>query len=709
MAKLAIDLSGRGGLGPGYAGDLNDTTPKPNLRYMGGQSQVADGIYDPLRVLGYMAPANDTFTILTGTPTNEIIARVYDSSSDKLFFMESSQYIASISGLDGTTFTETNAIGANPFRDIELYQINNQRALLYAWFFDNTNGPDSIILGFTATDSTRGAFPLAARVWDSGVPTSNELISSAGNQKLAQKFSTADTSSISPITFSGVRLRVGLNSAVNFQVGIQSDTAGRPSGTYVSTIATISSANTNFGTDFAWYQFPSTVTLSPLTTYHIVVEPVSALGGSDTLTWMRSTSTNSLYANGEAEQYIGGAWANAAATSESFDFALVINTASFVTGPTGVGAGSVLNAFTTNRVFLVKADNGLLYVFADNQVHKFDGGASGGNVGTATADVLEFPTFLTCADAVDTNSVMYIAIQSSGYSTTADYRTFGADTMGVYAWDRLTTIASTRNFIPIYGAREIRRIFVNADGDLRVITIGEDRFTEIRGIVNGKLEVLQRLDIDAYPPYRDSVDFMNNMAVWTGANGTIYALGRLPENTTEQVYKIGKINGYTGTLTPGVIAVGNKETTQAREGVFVTWKDTSPTKKIQKWYPHGTGTINSVAQKGNQGDVYSLVQHMPYLSDVHHLMITCAPNGIAADATTVATLKFYKNMETSPFMTKVVTRNDTIKGFLSYEINKSYVNAFQIEVEYPTSQTLGTNDFLPAFGVLDYTATNTLK
>jgi hypothetical protein len=942
MAKVAIDLSGKGGLVDSFQGDLNDTTSQPHLRYEGGNSQVADGIYDPLRVAGFMSPANDTFLDITGTITNGIISRVYSSSADTLFLAEDGTRLATMAGFDATALTQTVTLpGSSYFKDLELYEMNATEAVLYSYVeYDPTTSTQKYMnLGFKAVDPNTGAFPLAAQVYLSltAEDTASQTITSTTNQALAQKFSTSDFATVSSFPVSGIRVRlnmpfVGTTQSWTLRVGIQTDSGGFPSGTYVSgASADITPSNLPVsGYDFVYATFASTVSLSAGTTYHVVVEPTSyaQIGTNEGVYWLSSYNDSSQYANGEAlRKNSVGTWEQASIFHESYDFALVLNSYNYigeteaaitidqdsitvgattgnnytaaattlsttqtvtslanpvviaaiytpagtdvVTGvtcggvamtriygatetqfgdyiyiyalagvsagsktvtltgssnsytlltaayygvnqtvpfsasggtseantaaidaaitPSGVGqfpimfaannatsggtgvvsgsASAVLRASnatgtmarlfdsgtaqTTTATytmtfldtgtpdwlvfrgtltpatfsdsgeisppiiegdgvsFLQKADNGFMYWITNNRVHKLDGGSTGGTMGRVTPDVLVFPDYLNVIDAVDTNSLMYLGVQSTSTSGFTDKRTFGADTMGIYQWDRQSTVANTRNFIPIYGAREIRRVFVNADGDLRVITIGEDGFTEIRGITNGRLQVFKRLGREAYPARRDSVDTMNNLVTWLGADGVVYALGKLVPGASEALYKIGKLNGYTGTLVSGVLISGN-ESAAMTQGLLMSWTDNS-SKKLQRWYPHGVGTINGVAQLGQQGNVYSVNKVLPYLSDVHHLMITCAPYGQGGGSTTVATLKFYKNMETTPFMTKTVTRADIKKGYLSYEINKSYINAFQIEVEHPTDQTLGSNDFLPAFAVLDYTATPTIK
>lgn len=714
MARLAIDLTGRGGLAPAFQGDLNDAAA-PNLRYMGADTQVADGIYDPLRVLGFMAPANNTFADLTGTITEPFVSRVYDSISDRVFLAQSGTLISQVDGLNGTAITDWQTVSSSTVQDLEMYEVNAEPAVLYSYYRESSTTSASLRLGFKSVNDSKGAFTLAARVFESGVSTASETIASGANQKLAQKFSTSDTSLMDSTTVSGFRMRLRdfYNGAVaqtwTLQAGIQTDSAGSPSGTYVASGSLTMDPNDLpplYG--YVYFTFASPIVLSPWTTYHLVLEPTvwADISGSDGVLWLRSDGAGGLYPSGQAQQYNGSAWSNAdASTDEAFDFALIINEGALTTQP-GLTGINELNLPGLTKSFLQKADNGFLYFFTGNYVHKFDGGFTGGNVGTFTPSVLAFPTYLQCVDAVDTNSVLYIAIQSTGIGTAPDYRTFNADTMGVYSWDRISTATSTKNFTPIYGAREIRRIFVNGEGELRVITIGEDGFTELRGVVNGKLQVIRKMGKFAYPPRRDSLDVMNNLATWLGADGNIYALGKLPGASTENLYKVGTILGeVSGTLSSGIFLAGNEGSSDTSQGVFLSWADSGKT--LTKWYPHGVGTINSVAQLPNTGNVYTRSEQLPYLSNVSNLMITCAPRGIAADTTTVATLKFYKNMEATPFMTKTVRRKNLVKGYLSYAINKQYVNSFQIEIEW-ASQTMGSNDFLPAFAVLDYTATKTV-
>lgn len=1016
MAKLPIDLTGKGGLAPGFAGDLNDTVAVPSIRYLGGEDQMASGIYDPSRLVGYMAPANNTYLSITGTLSNEIVCRTYSATSDLVYLGQNGTVLSTVSTLAGTTSSTLLTLdGQSAFKDVEMYEINGEPAVLYAYSYADTSTSNitKAALGFYSTDQNKGMFQLSAKVYEAGVSTSVMSIGNGGYYQgapsdnralLAQRFRSLDmaTSTLNIATtsasgldqapgllkVSGLRLRLrtvaGVTQTWTLKVGIQTDTSGAPSGSYITNGSTTVAASTlpTGDFDYVYFAFPATINLTYSTVYHIVIEPTiiaSTLGAGQGVSWYMSDTSSSVYSNGVAEygsvtanllvvggggagarsngvgfpgggggagQYqprptqivsgmaytitvgAGGTTAAAGAIGGSgadsvFDAANVLlevrakggaggapfgvpavsggsggggsggsnnstaldplyghdgapgngsgngsggggggataagtngapgvggtggaGTANSISGASvtyaggggggvngglntqgaggaggggagGVGAGTGTNGtantggggggtwsatagaggsgvviislptgvissatggtftqsggndiwtfttsgtwtptFSTNgtvvwsnqtssfdfalilnqfqhligpdaqdsvvytlqelnysQMFLQKADNGYLYIFAGPNVHKFAGGFLDGDAGSFTPSVLAFPKYLNCVDAFDTSSLMYIGVQSS-LTTVPDSKTYAADTMGIYVWDRQSTSANMQNFIPIYGAKAIKKVYVNADGDIRVITIGGDRFTEVRGLVNGRMVVLQRLGLFSYPVYRDSFDVLNGMATWLGADGITYSMGRIPHATSavERVYKIGDItaNG-SGTLSPGVLFAGHTESTQSRQGVFISMSDTVAGKKLLKWYPHGVGTISSVAQLGHVGQPYTLQKQLPYLSTVERIKITCVPYGSAGDSTTVATIKFYKNMSSTPFMSKTVTRNDIVKGFLAYEINTSYINTFGISIDWSTSQTLGTNDFCPSTAVLDITPTQTLK
>lgn len=717
MAKLNIDITGREGLVSSYQGDLNDTTAQPHLRYIGGDLQLADGIYDPLKINGYLSPVNNTYATLTDSATNEIIAREYDAINDVLYFAENGPYMQTYDTFTDTTAT-TIQLGSTSITgrfDTEIYELYGNPSLYYLNYYESSNGP-GMTLGVYSLDSTKGQALIDSN-YANFSSNATEYIGPSDFLRLAQKF---DTSTFRGLTVTGLRLGLqNLRSpstdipSFTLKVGIQTDNAGRPSGTYVTNAELTYTDSEIYNKipasyDDVYFTFPTAPTLSTSTTYHIVVEATvyADLGGDDIIAWIRTDGGTSLYTAGQAQQYPnGGPWANADTTNESFDFTIYARNDSTLITPTGL-SGEHTYTQRPEQAFLHKSDNGLLYIFADNYVHKFDGSVTGGIEGTFTSEVLEFPSYIDLVDALSTQSLMYIGIQGKGSESSAD-KTFESDVMGLYVWDRQSTVLNIQSFIPAYGARELKKIFLTADGDLRVMTIGEDGFTEIRGIQDGRLIVLKRLGRKAYPNYRDGFDTLNNLIVWFGADGIIYGLGRV-YGGEESVFKLGDMTAeVSGTLTAGTILAGNYETTQARQGVYLTWLDDASV-IIKKWYPHGDGTISSVEQKGHIGNVYTPVKQFGTLAQINYVRVYCRPT-TSSGSTVIANIKTYLNQSSTPDSNKEITQKMASDGFFYLPIGKKSVHAIQFEIEFSTTQTLGDDDFNPMFIEIDYEPTGKKK
>jgi len=139
--KLNIDLSGRGGLATRFFGDMNGTS-MPQSVYIAGESQIADGIYNPLRYYGYLSPAVNAFTNITesdgGTDfTSEFSCSVTDLTTGDAFFGEAdtgaSMWLeTSSTDLTLTQGVDLDAIGGE-FTDLEIYQINGVKKLFYSY------------------------------------------------------------------------------------------------------------------------------------------------------------------------------------------------------------------------------------------------------------------------------------------------------------------------------------------------------------------------------------------------------------------------------------------------------------------------------------------------------------------------------------------------------------------------------------------------
>ncbi len=432
--------------------------------------------------------------------------------------------------------------------------------------------------------------------------------------------------------------------------------------------------------------------------FHIVLEPTSfaAMTATDNVNWFGRTSNPDPL--GQASHYDGTYWSNTA-VGEDFDYALILSSDQEWSNKRV--ANPYQFAYNAD-IFMCRADNGFMYVFEDNKVHKVDGTETGGVSGTFTKEVLRFPSYFVTVDAVDTRGRMYIAVQANPSSGDEDVRTYSEGIVGVYTWDRQSAVVGTRDFVPLYGIRDIKKLYIDPlSGDVRAICIGDDRFVQIRSISSGYGKIIQTLGISAYHETRDGAKVINGMVNWLGADGIFYLHGKLTPTDTEQLYKFGSIAAEpTGAFTTGAIFVGNSESTQSRQAILASFTDTV-TSKLMKWYPHGQGTISSVAQTGNQGDVYTPVIPLHAMSTVKNITINNFPTASSA-GTTIATVKIYFNQSTTPFKSHTVTQALASKGYVSIECNKPFVNSVQIEIEYSTSQTLGTDDFNPMFAIVEY-------
>lgn len=382
----------------------------------------------------------------------------------------------------------------------------------------------------------------------------------------------------------------------------------------------------------------------------------------------------------------------------------VVDNDFFSTAPSG--------AFATGAatdVFMMVADNGFMYIADGNALHKFNGNASGGANGTSTGNVLLFPNDFIIVDGIDWRGHLWLGVQTATPTGVANTAAYSERIVGVYVWDRITTQFGQQDFIPITGAKEIRKIYVSPSGEMRVITISSDRFVQVRRYNGATFEVIEEFGINAYPGYRDSFTQFGGLATWLGNDGIFYAHGSLAPGQAEGTYTIGDITGVTTTtVTPGAILLldGNQSTSQARSGIIWSAKGGSTT-YYRKWYPHGEGTINSVAMNGHAGGIYTLANYLPKLSTLEDVVIMCRPT--STGSTTIATVSVYLNQSATAFKNETITLDKASKGYIHIPIAKPYVNAVQLKITYPTGTTLGTDDFTPAVAIVNYTPTGTYK
>ncbi len=361
----------------------------------------------------------------------------------------------------------------------------------------------------------------------------------------------------------------------------------------------------------------------------------------------------------------------------------------------------------STHMFMRTADNGFMYIFDVNKIHKVDGSAAGGATGTITMSVMEFPGQITITDAIDLRGSLWVAIQSStptGFGGGTNYTVPSLSNIcGIYIWDRKSTVSGTSNFISISGVRDIRRLYTTEGGELRMITISSDGFTQIRRYNGNTFEVMVELGIKAYPVFKDSVAVTGQFVTWLGRDGIIYSHGRLVEGEPEGLYIIGDITSETGTNpSPGAIMmIGTGGYLGVEKEIWFCSEDSTQSAIYpRKFSPNLEGYAPNI------GDVYTPVKLIPKLSTVSTIDVFCAPT-TNTGTTETATISVYTNMSTTPFKVHSVTKDQTTRGYIRIPIDKPFVNSVQLKISWNPSVVIGDDTFLPMYAEVDYTPTKT--
>lgn len=377
-----------------------------------------------------------------------------------------------------------------------------------------------------------------------------------------------------------------------------------------------------------------------------------------------------------------------------------------------------------DRNAFILADNGLLYILDGNSIHSLDGTPTGGTNGTVSENLLVFlgiragtiASNTKLRDGVDLRGRMWIGLHvEEGGNTRSDLsgKTF-PQFVGVYVWDRRTSLASMQDFIPIRGAREFKSMHI-FQGQPSCFTISTDGYTEFRVWNGNEFKVVQRLGKTAYPNFRrHSVYEGGDHIIWFGADGKVYFYGMFESGMNNALYMIGDMTAHvTGGQTystSGVLVAGNatETVTSGNEAAplafYVSFSDSGGS-HLKKWYPFSTETVASVAQLGHSGDAFSLVKQLPTLATVRRIIIRCAPTTNTGSAT-IATVKYYFNQSATASITKTITKDQAARGYISHVINKPYINSIQVEIEWSTTETLGKDSFLPSTAVVDFDPMN---
>lgn len=364
--------------------------------------------------------------------------------------------------------------------------------------------------------------------------------------------------------------------------------------------------------------------------------------------------------------------------------------------------------------FMVVADNGYMYVVAGstsgqltpNSVFKVDGTSlTGGTNGTITQALIA-PTDFNIVDGISWKGFVWFAMQTCTFGGFSSQTTYNERIVGVYIWDRQTTIANMQDFIPMFGAREIRKLYVTRSGKVRAITISSDRFTQIREYNGNSFEVIATLGINAWPQYRDSLTQDGAMTIWLGADGKIYGHGKLTEDDNEATYILGDMTTafLSGNFTTGAVLFldSSGSSTTTRIGLLWSGRTAVPTQNVKVWYPNGEGTINASAQFSDSGNVYTPVATLPGLAKVNYLRVFHFPQ-VVTGTTAAGTLTYYLNQSTAG-VTTTITRNDLALGYKYIKIGKTGVRSIQFKMTFDTNVVLGSvNEWLPRMLEVDWT------
>ena len=392
-----------------------------------------------------------------------------------------------------------------------------------------------------------------------------------------------------------------------------------------------------------------------------------------------------------------------------------------------VSGGAETNTEGDARMKFVKADNGLLYVLDCNTVHQIDGSSTGGENGTYTKSVLLFEgstapldsssdRVTELVDGVDNRGRVWIGLHINNQNESGNTYDYDGNAIpldvGIFVWDKASSVASSQDFIYIDGAREMYSMH-RLRGNVCCFTSSTDGYTQLRVWNGSEMKVVQTLGKNANPRYRrHSLYEAGSYIMWLGADGKIYCYGAIEEGLKDALYIIGDMTNHVTTneaySESGVFVCANKTETVTSGNnpetlaFYISFSDTGGN-HLKKWYPFGVNSIASNAQTGEQGNVYSLVHQLPTLSNVGDIIIRCAPT--STGSTTIATIKYYFNNASSPSMTKTITKTDASKGYVMHQINKQNVNNVQIEIEWSTTETLSTDTFRPYVAIVDYEPT----
>jgi len=365
------------------------------------------------------------------------------------------------------------------------------------------------------------------------------------------------------------------------------------------------------------------------------------------------------------------------------------------------GTGNTLSG----DAWLQVADNGFAYLLFENQVYKIDGtSATGGSNGTISS-ALVFPSGYKMVDSLDVKGKMLIALHAYDTNTRSNNPSFtpsGKLDVGVFVWDRKTATSGSTDFIPLPGFVVIHKIFLSPSGQIRVIATNTSGYVMLLQYNNSTFETIQRIGFNAHPLYRDSVGVFNNMTVWHGRDGILYAYGALSPSESEGLFKIYSVSVHS--TSSGVILTSTGTVTTS-PAIYLTYSSAGNTLTNSRLKVF-LNTSQAGSDTTASNTVTFPVKFLPKLSTVNFIRIYGAPSA-STGSTTIATIGIYLNMSANAYANKTITLDKWSRGYIDIPVNKPYVNTIQIDVQFASGLTIGTSDFAPALAEIDFTPTET--
>ena len=759
MSETILDLSGQKGLADNFAGDSDRVTPQPNLRIAKSQSDLVQGIFNPYLRDGYLAPATNSSTSLTFdvTPTVPLGCVEFDHRNQDVYWGDRANAIYVGNSLTDTSLLKRGSLEISALtkywglHDLQIYQLNGEPKLFMSGVgslahagISSSGYPSTPVATIPATNDSAWTI-MAIKASSTTVP--NILLTQRDYSAAAS--TTLTTSVVVPS---------GTNTALNvivFNSGGGTVNTMTWNGTSVPTVS--GSTGANSGVSVHTLVSPAAGTFNLVTTFsgsvpdrlhHIIVTDQTDQTNASRATTNVSASVTTLTGNkriiSDKQLTLLAAYSDEVLTSTITNATQIFNTTNTygsdllysqsVSGMylqvgvvplafssvsqaeaswiSGTASGATLEIVYTDNAFLRTADNGFAYIFADNKVHKIDGTTAGGVNGTITRNVLLFPEYFMISDAIDYRSRLYISVHQ--YNLDQDSTTLSTFTgkCGIYIWNRISTQLTSADFIELPGVREIKKLYSSPDGQLKMIVVSNSGLTELRqfgyndsgGVV---FPVFKRLGIGAHPQFPDGVSTGSDKVFWAGNDGKVYCE---KEKYVTQLFEI-KAPGTTTTglannISPGATFFGNGlETANTgfrtnKQAITFSYLD-GATHFAKKIYPFDLNLGNNSVQTPHRGDVYSGVTLIPVTSVVRNVRVYNAPV-VGTGPTVIATVNLFFNQSTTIGMTKTVTKDEAKRGYIDFKINKPYIHAIQVEIEWATAITLDGDIYLPSAAVITH-------